>query len=152
MKRARRRALKWAITTACIVVLLAWAASFSWFYGYVIRIAGDQYAIQTIPNQFGLGFDRGLILQPGFHAIEVPRVEIEGYRVLVGGPMGKGPANFVYIAFWMPALPLAIAAVWLWIVDRRPGRNCCPKCGYPVGTSDKCTECGSTLSLRAIEQ
>jgi hypothetical protein len=28
---------------------------------------------------------------------------------------------------------------------RRIKRGLCPKCAYPVGTSDKCTECGATL-------
>jgi hypothetical protein len=53
-----------------------------------------------------------------------------------------------------PLMGVAIAAtIWFlpaWIVRairsyRRRRRGCCAKCGYPIGVSALCTECGNTL-------
>jgi hypothetical protein len=34
------------------------------------------------------------------------------------------------------------------LIRRR--RGLCPKCGYPMGESDACTECGKPLPKRAV--
>jgi hypothetical protein len=146
MMKCRRRALKWLATIACIMVLLAWAASFSWFYGCAIRLGSHQLVTNTIPNQFGLALERGSIYPQTFHAIEVPRVQIESWgidRVRVGSPLGP-TADFLYIAFWIPALLLGAPAAWLWFVDRRCNRNGCPTCGYDLrgDAPNGCPECG----------
>ncbi len=55
---------------------------------------------------------------------------------------------------------IAAASVWLvvfaplfaarWLVQRRRAREGqCQKCGYPIGVSDRCTECGAELPARA---
>ena len=30
---------------------------------------------------------------------------------------------------------------------RRIKRGLCPKCAYPVGTNERCTECGATVAV-----
>jgi hypothetical protein len=70
-------------------------------------------------------------------------------------------------AKWLPKRPVWLgfvantffyaAILWLLIpgpfalrrlIRRR--RDLCPKCAYPVGESDACTECGQPLTKRAV--
>ncbi len=78
-------------------------------------------------------------------------------RIVTSGP-DKGldndmlPLRPVWPGF---ALNTMLYAMVLWLLSvaplalRRRGRikrGLCPKCAYPVGTSDTCTECGSPVS------
>ncbi len=47
---------------------------------------------------------------------------------------------YAVILYGVFALPAALRR------KRRLARGQCPKCAYPVGTSDKCTECGATIA------
>jgi hypothetical protein len=46
---------------------------------------------------------------------------------------------YAFIVWLLSAAPFALRK------RRRIKRGLCPKCAYPVGTSDKCTECGAAL-------
>ena len=67
-----------------------------------------------------------------------------------------------YAGYWMPARPawpgfavnsifyaailgILYLAILQLIGKRRIAKNCCRKCGYPIGVSPMCTECGTKL-------
>jgi hypothetical protein len=90
-----------------------------------------------IPNWFGLfplvgGFDlpmralwRGMLVNISFYTA----------LLLV---IFKGPKRMVRL--------------WLWCPWNRKYENCCHACGYPIGTSHVCTECGEPLRRNGAEK
>ena len=142
--RRLRRLLRWLLPVALCIVLLAWALSMLSYYGVVVECGGRQYAIKTMPNQFGIGVDPGRTHTPGFFAIRVRQIQPMSWwidRVRIGTPNSP----FLYIPFWIPALVLGAFTAWLWMTDRRQVPDGCAECGYPIGTSDVCTECGAKV-------
>ena len=92
------------------------------------------------PNQ-GTGrpsLEGGIYLRPAAAGTSWADVQMLPYRVL-WVPAG---ANFA-VAFvaWLATL-LGFGRAYRW---RRIKRGLCPKCAYPVGTSDVCTECGARV-------
>ena len=91
-------------------------------------VAGGHYG-STLP---AVGVMRPLLREPGFFV-----------------PVGVIPVGFVIdsivyaVVLWL----LICGAVVLRRVIRRR-RRLCPKCGYPVGESSVCSECGRLLSAR----
>jgi hypothetical protein len=70
-----------------------------------------------------------------------------------GGPdFALAVAGFLLLVYGVPAIMLA-AGVGALVVrmtrSRRIKRGLCPMCAYPVGTSDKCTECGAPHAVKA---
>jgi len=66
------------------------------------------------------------------------------------------PARAVWPGFAVNTLFYAVVFAILWIAVRagyvfvfrywsRGRRGLCPRCAYPMGGSDKCSECGKTL-------
>jgi hypothetical protein len=53
-------------------------------------------------------------------------------------------AAILWLLFALGGTPFALRQ---WRRGRRIKRGLCPKCAYPVGTSDRCTECGAVVSL-----
>ena len=85
-------------------------------------------------------------------AMEWTRPESLGgasFRVFPFRPVWPGFAlNTVFYAGVLWLLFAAPFALRRW---RRIKRGLCPKCGYPVGTSDKCTECGAAVITQKAE-
>jgi hypothetical protein len=55
----------------------------------------------------------------------------------------------VFVLFATGVLAVGFAGVLQWRehgIETRIKRGLCPQCAYPVGTSDKCTECGAAVS------
>ena len=77
----------------------------------------------------------------------VNEIDIRG-RVLPLRPIAPGFA--INTLFYGGILWLLFAAPFAIRRWRRVKRGLCPACGYPVGTSDVCTECGRSLN-RAVE-
>ena len=62
------------------------------------------------------------------------------HRVLPRGVIASGMV--IDLLFWsIPGLTI----IGLFLIRRisRRRRSCCPACGYPIGTSDVCSECGA---------
>jgi hypothetical protein len=59
------------------------------------------------------------------------------------------PGFAINTAFYALILWLLFAAPFALRRRRRIKRGLCPKCAYPVGTSDTCTECGTTVKMRS---
>src|SRR5262245_29360144 len=57
------------------------------------------------------------------------------------------PAAAVSLGIVMPLLMVAGAAYLIlgWRQAVRTARGLCPTCGYPIGKSDVCTECGTNV-------
>ena len=60
------------------------------------------------------------------------------------GPIWPGFA--INTVFYAAVLWLLFAAPFALRRRRRIKRGLCPKCAYPVGTSDTCTECGAGVT------
>ena len=56
------------------------------------------------------------------------------------------PGFAINTIFYAAILWLLFFAPFLLRRRRRIKRGLCPKCAYPVGTNERCPECGSTLS------
>ena len=59
------------------------------------------------------------------------------------------PGFVINTLFYAAILWLLFAAPFALRRWRRIKRGLCPKCAYPVGTSDVCTECGAVVKARA---
>jgi len=70
-------------------------------------------------------------------------------RALPVAPLWPGFAiNAVFYAAILWLLFAAPFALRRW---RRIKRGLCPKCAYPVGTSEVCTECGAAVTKQKAE-
>jgi formylglycine-generating enzyme len=75
----------------------------------------------------------------------------EGFAIRIGNgflplrPIWPGFA--INTLFYAAILWLLFAAPFALRRRRRIKRGLCPKCAYPLGTSDTCTECGTTVKL-----
>ena len=70
-------------------------------------------------------------------------VWIRNWRLIPLKPVLNGFAiNTLFYAVMLWGLFAAPFALRRW---RRIRRGLCPKCAYPVGTSEICTECGASL-------
>ena len=58
------------------------------------------------------------------------------------------PGFAINTVFYAGVLWLLFAAPFALRRRRRIKRGLCPKCAYPVGASDVCTECGATVTVR----
>lgn len=84
----------------------------------------------------------GILVRPG----SKPRVGVGEHqlRLLPLKPIWRGfMANTLFygLACWCAVMTVR----WL-RRHRRLLRGCCPECGYPIGTSARCSECGSPLT------
>ena len=67
-------------------------------------------------------------------------------RIIPLRPIASGFAiNTVFYAAILWLLFAAPFALWGVRRRRRIKRGLCPKCAYPVGTNERCTECGASL-------
>ncbi len=72
---------------------------------------------------------------------------VNHYRVVPTGVIASG--MILNLLFWsLPALLIAGLFLARRFVRRR--RLCCPACGYPVGSSEVCTECGRKVRERRL--
>ena len=60
------------------------------------------------------------------------------------------PGFAINTLFYAAILWMLFAAPFALQRWRRIKRGLCPKCAYPVGTSDKCTECGTGIRAKAV--
>lgn len=77
-------------------------------------------------------WEQAIIVDGGLSAVN-------HYRVLPTGVIASG--MILNLLFWsIPGLTIPGMFLTRRLVRRR--RHCCPACGYPIGSSDVCTECG----------
>jgi hypothetical protein len=69
-----------------------------------------------------------------------------GTHVVPGTALWRGFA--INTVFYAAVLWLLFAAPFALRKRRRIKRGLCPKCAYPVGTSEKCTECGAAVTVQ----
>ena len=96
----------------------------------------DQPYEYTVPYAAVTLVQRDNIWQSGLEAES-------GWGIVPLRPIWPGFAiNTVFYAVGLWGLFAAPFALRRW---RRIKRGLCPKCAYPVGTSDVCTECGARV-------
>ena len=86
-------------------------------------------------------------------------VEVEGGWQMPSASPGSKVAPLLAIwsgfaintVFYAGVLWLLFAAPFALRRRRRIKRGLCPKCAYPVGQSDVCTECGKPVTRRSVE-
>jgi hypothetical protein len=117
------------MSTDCIILAVGWPTETVWARNVPNPIA---------PMTFGGAI--GLRIAPwDYRLVQFP-------RVLPYRPIWPGFAiNTVFYAFIWWMLFAASFALRRCFRRRRIKRGLCPKCAYPVGTSEKCTECGAAV-------
>ena len=86
-------------------------------------------------------FERGMIWLP-----DSPLIRYGGYW-FPAKPAWPGFA--VNSIFYAAILGVVYMGILRFIRKRRTMKNCCRNCGYPIGSSPVCTECGTKLPLSA---
>jgi hypothetical protein len=80
------------------------------------------------------------------NAVSLDRPRLLGgssFRMLAWNPLWPGFA--INTIFYAAILWMLFAAPFALRRRRRIKRGLCPKCAYPVGARDVCTECGASL-------
>jgi hypothetical protein len=68
-------------------------------------------------------------------------------------PLRPRPLGFVINSLFYAAILAMLVPGVQWTMRRiRIRRGRCPKCGYPAGSSDVCTECGNELPLVIVDR
>jgi hypothetical protein len=98
------------------------------------------------------GFGQGYMWVPGQERPPkwkaVHAVTLGKDRLLPLRPVWPGFA--VNTLFYAAVIWLLICGPFVLCRFIRVRRGLCPKCAYPVGTSDQCSECGKALPQRAV--
>ncbi len=90
----------------------------------------------------------------GWQNGQVLKYEFRSAAVFPASPLIVRPLRLQPFGFFVNSL-LYAAALWMLLCGRRDVRRWqrhwkkqCVGCGYPIGVSDTCTECGQPVSLR----
>lgn len=86
------------------------------------------------------------------------RPDVIESRIHTGSPQvlpGPQPLQwFNRIAETAPCMVWGGLFIWIIVLSERRSlrlnRACCPQCGYPIGISDVCTECGESLQSERL--
>jgi hypothetical protein len=90
--------------------------------------------------------------QPKSRMVKAERIQFPGpdpaYSAWIVPTAPIWPGFAINTVFYAGLLWMLFAAPFALRRWRRIRRGLCPKCAYPVGTSDKCTECGAAVAAR----
>lgn len=157
MKRVPvRRILKWAGTIASLLILIE--LNVGWNVEYVhkgslgIAIWGKAIEVSQADGSGHKLRQRRSSVGPiyGVHdpldVVGVNRFEPSFDRSV--WPQSASYINgwaALRIPLWIPLGLIALPTLWMWWLDRRPGRGMCRSCGYNLtgNTSGVCPECGT---------
>jgi len=95
---------------------------------------------------------RGIAIDPPIlsHTHQYFTTRMDG-RLLPTRPVWPGfIVNVLFYAAILWLLLLVVSLPFALRRWRRTRRGLCPKCAYPVGTSDRCTECGGAVTPRTV--
>ena len=141
-----RRALKWAGTVACLLILAGFLTTLRWPY---IAMNFPRTSVGLSDGSFYVEW--GLMLEPaGSPPFEVyPSqgwVSLSDYA-LIARWGSAGPVRFATCPLWIPFVLLGIPAAILWRLDRRRSTAGACRCGYDLtgNTSGRCPECGQLV-------
>ena len=138
------RVMKWSGLVSCILLVVAWAASVFWPFGYfgpnVAWVTGNGVILVNLPsNDSRLNFlERWLSFGPddwlGFKRLGFKRPRIYGMK------------HFI-IPYWCILLSIAIPTYLLWRRARTKPVGHCQQCGYNLtgNESGTCPECGTKV-------
>lgn len=145
-----RRFTKWAVTAACAVIALAWAANLRWTgrihtKNSCVEIReGCVWLLCDYPRPWrkcGWSFRTGSASIRERLGLRLPEASIQGTYLLAIVPL------------WMPFSLATVPTVALWYRDRRgTGSGHCRRCGYNLtgAEHEKCPECGAAKDTQAV--
>jgi hypothetical protein len=152
------RVLKWAGLILLLLIVVAWAVSLRWAFGWNRLDDSRRYHSSAI-FQIGalyvshleyLGEDAsGLYWAPdNFYPefLSIPRILLKPDFWFVAYPNWS-----LVLPLWIPFVLIAIPTAALWWRDRRRIRpGCCRKCGYNLtgNVSGVCPECGEKVDAQ----
>ncbi len=145
-RRSRtRRVLKWAGTSACVLIVVAWGFSLKWYAG----LAWKEWAPVIIDGQVWL-----------WHLYD-PDEKYTGWHFVMGSSRLEHTYGLTWpkgwdawfgwtrswgVPLWLPLLALVLPTAVLWHCDRRSPKGHCQSCGYDLtgNESGVCPECGES--------
>jgi hypothetical protein len=156
-RRAMWQSMKWTGAVVTVLLLVMWVGS-AW-YACLCTNSGFSF-VDIDSGGFGIHWTNWWSLKNleprTWNAYSKQSSSFHLWFQFVSKPFNRYIQMYsIYIPIWFFALLTAVPTALLFRGDRRrrlrERGNACPKCGYPIGSSPLCTECGKPVRARRIE-